>query len=307
MKTNWAPIIGEYEENGNGIVFKGGMSEFQGGSQVAIGNFLSQHTFAGGKLSVDVEFSAIDQYSACEVIIYYDPNTRAFVTAGIGSSGVFYTIRDFKTQWVIRRASGERKNLKAKKKYHIEVNLIGSKVTLVVDGVVVEETLLPYQLPQSQVGIWCMSKSDISISNFNVSSDKPKAFVVMQFTTPYNELYKEVINPICLAYGIDATRADEVYGPGVIIADIIKQIIEAKLIIADISPKNPNVYYEIGYAHAFLKPTILIAEKNTELPFDVSPFRVLFYENTILGKKKIEDGLKRHLNSILIKDPLSER
>jgi nucleoside 2-deoxyribosyltransferase len=98
---------------------------------------------------------------------------------------------------------------------------------------------------------------------------------------------------------VDAKRADEVYGPGVIIADIVKQIVESKLIIAEITPANPNVYYEIGYAHALGKPTILIAEKATELPFDVSPFRVLFYENTIAGKKRIEDGLRRHLESIL--------
>jgi len=70
-------------------------------------------------------------------------------------------------------------------------------------------------------------------------------------------------------------------------------------VIAEITPANPNVYYEIGYAHALNKPTILIAERATELPFDVSPFRVLFYENTIAGKKRIEEGLRRHLEAIL--------
>ena len=83
------------------------------------------------------------------------------------------------------------------------------------------------------------------------------------------------------------------------IADVVNQLVESKLVIAEITPANPNVYYEIGYAHALNKPTILIAERATELPFDVSPFRVLFYENTIAGKKRIEEGLRRHLEAIL--------
>ncbi len=94
-------------------------------------------------------------------------------------------------------------------------------------------------------------------------------------------------------------HADETYGPGLIISDISKQIIDSKIIIADITPANPNVYYEVGYAHALNKPTILIAEKPTELPFDVSPFRTLFYENSIRGKKQVEDGLRKHIQAIL--------
>ena len=83
-----------------------------------------------------------------------------------------------------------------------------------------------------------------------------------------------------------------------IVADIARQIVEADVVIADITPANPNVYYEVGYAHALSKPTILIAEKPTELPFDVSPFRTLFYENTIGGKAIVEAGLRKHLEAI---------
>lgn len=104
----------------------------------------------------------------------------------------------------------------------------------------------------------------------------------------------------CQEFGIRATRADETYGPGIIIADVVRQIDEARLVIAEISPANPNVYYEVGYAHARGKPAILIADRTIEkLPFDVSPFRTLFYENTIDGKGKVEDGLRKHLKAIV--------
>ncbi len=121
----------------------------------------------------------------------------------------------------------------------------------------------------------------------------------MQFTKPFNELYSEVIQPVCKEFEIISLRADETYGPGLIIIDIARQIIEAKIVLAEITPANPNVYYEVGYAHALNKPTILIAEKGTDLPFDVSPFRVLLYENSIEGKRRIEEGLRKHLNAIL--------
>ena|ERR1035437_837784 len=299
MELKWAPILGELEQKGQTLIFKGGTTDFEGRPQIAIGNFLSDQMFSGGKISADVEFDGVDEYSACDIILFYEPSTRFFVTAGIGAASSLYAIRHFQNQWVIHGQSGERKNLVAKRKYHLDVTVIGSNVSLRVDGVVVLSLYLPAQVSQSQVGVWCMSKSNISISNYKISTERPKAFVVMQFSEPYNELYQEVIHRICDEFKIDAKRADEVYGPGVIIADIVKQIVESKVIIAEITPANPNVYYEIGYAHALGKPTILIAEKATALPFDVSPFRVLFYENTIAGKKRIEDGLRRHLESIL--------
>ena len=108
-----------------------------------------------------------------------------------------------------------------------------------------------------------------------------------------------MIKDVCDEFELRAVRSDETYGPGVIIADIINEISEAKFIIAEVSEKNPNVFYEVGFAHAIRKPTILIAQKETELPFDISPFRVLFYENTIGGKKKVEDRLRRHIEAIL--------
>ncbi|GBE30257.1 hypothetical protein BMS3Bbin04_01289 [bacterium BMS3Bbin04] len=129
----------------------------------------------------------------------------------------------------------------------------------------------------------------------------------MQFSSPYNELYSEVVHPICNEFNIQCKHADETYGPGVIINDIIRQITESRLVIAEISPANANVYYEVGYAHAQNKPTILIAEKGTKLPFDVSPFRVLFYENSIDGKRRIEEGLRKHIEAVQMESGLGRQ
>jgi nucleoside 2-deoxyribosyltransferase len=57
--------------------------------------------------------------------------------------------------------------------------------------------------------------------------------------------------------------------------------------------------YELGYAHALQKPTILLANRQIEkLPFDISGYRVIFYDDTIGGKRGIEGLLERYLEDI---------
>lgn len=75
--------------------------------------------------------------------------------------------------------------------------------------------------------------------------------------------------------------------------------INTSIVIADITPNNPNVFYEVGYAHGIGKNTILLSDRKREqLPFDVSGFRTLFYENTIAGKGEVEARLRKHLEVI---------
>ena len=121
----------------------------------------------------------------------------------------------------------------------------------------------------------------------------------MQFSAPFTDVYLDVIKSTCKDFGIDAIRADEIYGPGVIVNDIVEQVLGAQLVIADISIENAKVYFEVGYALAKKKPLILLAKKGTSLPFDVSGFRVLFYEDSIGGKSKVQDGLRNHLRALL--------
>jgi hypothetical protein len=121
----------------------------------------------------------------------------------------------------------------------------------------------------------------------------------VRFGGGYDEVYDDVVKEVCESYEIRVLRADEVSGPGLIIGDIMSEIFISQLIIADITPSNPNVYFEVGYALAFGKPMIFLAQKGTSLPFDVAGFRVLFYEDTIGGKKKLEERMRKHLDAIL--------
>ena len=317
MPKRWVPFLGEFEESGDVLVFKGKTIEFQQGDKVQkqalIGKCISDQSFSGGVIGADIKFAFAGplvftdptSFRVAEIIVYHDVKTGTMVTAGLGADFSLFAIRLWNApsnQWLPALAKGgAASSLKPNTTYHVAVSLVGSTVKLNLDGVDVASATLPLQPVESQVGVFCIGSSDIQFSNFTVNAETPSAFVVMPFTPQYNELYEEVIKDVCKNHGLRPHRADETYGPGVILADIVQRINSSKVVIAEITPNppNPNVYYEVGYSHALGKPTILIADReNTEkLPFDLSPFRVLYYENSIGGKKRVEAELSRHLQS----------
>lgn len=298
-ETQWAAVAGEFAFEKDRIRFHGGPVSYGEELGVAVGTAMSDQWFGGGSASAAITFDDVDNRSACDLVLFRNPATGAFLSAGI-SNEVHFWIHHFDKGWTAHAAAGGPNMLKPGRTYQVQARVRGSLVTLVVNGVEVCSANLPFPLPRSQAGIWCRGNHDIFVTDFQTTSEPPRAFVVMQFTSPYNELYREVVKPVCEEMGVDVRRADETYGPGLIIADVVKQIDEAKFVIAEITPKNPNVYYEVGYAHARGKPTVLIADRELEkLPFDLSPFRTLFYENSIEGKRRIEDGLRHHLNALL--------
>jgi nucleoside 2-deoxyribosyltransferase len=122
----------------------------------------------------------------------------------------------------------------------------------------------------------------------------------MQFGKQFDTLWNEVIKPVAHQAGFEAVRGDNIYGPGVILRDIIRRIVESDMIIAEITPSNANVFYELGYSHAVGKPAILLANRDdlAKLPFDISGYRVVYYSDTIGGKSDVETALRKHLDAV---------
>lgn len=194
-------------------------------------------------------------------------------------------------------SAGSFKNYKINEEHKIKIEVIGSTAKLFMNDILlcsntvnIKETLIEFRLS---------SEGSVEVYDVKVNSIKPKVFVVMQFSKEYNELFENVIKPITEKAGYECVRADEFYTSTPILKDIIESIQNSTVIIAEITPDNPNVFYEIGYSHAINKPTILLSDiKREKLPFDLSSFRTLFYENTIAGKKKVEESLAKYLENI---------
>lgn len=176
----------------------------------------------------------------------------------------------------------------------LHISVLGSIIELNIDGIRVARVEAQIARAPLELAIRGYGKSQLR--NISVSPRRPQAFVVMQFTEEYNQLYREVIQPLCAEFGYEVIRADNIYTNTLIVEDIANSIREASLVIADVTPNNPNVYYEVGFAHGIQKPTILLSDRKREkLPFDISGFRLLFYDNTIGGKTEVEGALRKHL------------
>ena len=77
---------------------------------------------------------------------------------------------------------------------------------------------------------------------------------------------------------MDVWRADLEESRGAILSErVVRMIRSSDLVVADITGKNPNVFYEIGLAHALHRPSILIARRDEEIPFDLAGTRIVFY------------------------------
>jgi hypothetical protein len=302
-ETNWVPIEGEYlEDKTDGeVLFRGRMNS-DDLEESTIGLYISNHTFSEGMIDVVVEFTCISAHSCVEIVLGYDPSLKnTALRAGIPDNpNSLFAITE-EGGCLIK--TDNRAALRAEKPYHLSVHVIGSVIKFEVNGVVVLSSELSRPLTKNQqVGLYCSNAGDIKIRDFNVNSKLPQAFVVMQLSSPFNEVYSEVIKNVCESNKASVFRVDENFGPGIIIADINQAILESTFVIADITPTaNANVFYEVGYAHALKKPVILLAQMETKnkLPFDVSPFRILFYENTISGKHHLEDNLRKAIAAIL--------
>ena len=99
-----------------------------------------------------------------------------------------------------------------------------------------------------------------------------------QFDDTYENIIKKAVEESGL--GLKCVRADEITRPGSIIDDIIRYAIKSKCVIADMTGKNPNVFYELGIRHSFSGRTILLAQSSNDLPFDVGPQRTIMYSNS---------------------------
>ena len=219
------------------------------------------------------------------------------LSAGLNVLGVPYGFGIWNGAWDGAGGSGHGSKLPANQWLHVKVTVRGSVIELYVEDVKVAST--NWTLKRGPIGFLLQGNAGSTIRNVIVTRDKPICFVVMQFTEEFNVLYKDVIYPVCEDYGYKVLRGDDFYTSGLIMDDVKQSIQSSALIIADVTPDNANVFYEVGYAHAISKPTILLSDRKRErLPFDISGFRTLFYENTIGGKRLVEARLRQHLDAL---------
>jgi len=127
-----------------------------------------------------------------------------------------------------------------------------------------------------------------------------KCFVLIPFAAEFEEIFKHAIKAAADEKGYVCERTKEITGPINIVNEIVSNIFEADLIVADLSGQNANVFYELGVAHSVPPPnkTILIADKNEKIPFDIKVYQVLKYGRSFEDILNLHKGIVQRIEFI---------
>lgn len=126
-------------------------------------------------------------------------------------------------------------------------------------------------------------------------------FVMMPFAPPLGGYYDSVYKPAIEKAGLQPMRADaEIFGAGKIMDQVWSGIRRAKVLVAELTSRNPNVFYELGLAHALKKPVVLVSSNEGDVPFDLKHIRVIYYDVTdpFWGQKLLSKVAENILSAI---------
>jgi len=146
------------------------------------------------------------------------------------------------------------------------------------------------------------SNSELKKLGKNVAiSATDTCFVMQPFASPLGDYYNKIYDPAIRKAGLNPIRADQdIFGTGKIIDQIWNGINSAKVLIAELTKRNPNVFYELGLAHALKKPVVLVSSNQEDVPFDLQHIRVIYYDVTdpFWGNKLIDKVAENILSAI---------
>jgi hypothetical protein len=125
-------------------------------------------------------------------------------------------------------------------------------------------------------------------------------FVIMPFSDSVTntkdewiEIFNEFFVPAWESFEVECHRTS--VSRGSITKDIIERLFSGSIVLADLTDSNPNVMYELGVRHAFKKPSIMVKQKGTSIPFDVNDYNVFEYEFTPPGLRLF----KTHIENVI--------
>lgn len=112
-------------------------------------------------------------------------------------------------------------------------------------------------------------------------------------------LVHAVIRPVLEEKGYVVEVAHEIDTLGSITQQVVERVLNADLVVANLTDLNPNVMYELAIRHCVAKPVIVMAESSTKLPFDVAAERTISYANDMSGVVELKHKLQHKIDFVM--------
>lgn len=135
--------------------------------------------------------------------------------------------------------------------------------------------------------------------NRRVPVEDDFCFVLMPFDESLSSVFRYVIRPVVQELGYRCRRADEHLSSSPIMFEIFDDILRARWIIADLTGSKPNVFYELGIAHALKRNVVLLKRADSVVPFDLGGVRHFEYEDSFEGIAGLRDFLTAALTKTI--------
>lgn len=204
-----------------------------------------------------------------------------------------------------KRIQNTRRDKESTDPYNVEIRKKNGTVKVQVHGARVPMPMSPRKDTPQTFGILLKREGEVApaktmpsaryFGSPNKAFESLDLFVLMQFKPEFDRIYNEHIVKIAGKLRLKVDRADNIFSTEPVMSDVWGAIRAAQVIIADCTGRNPNVFYEIGLAHAMDKPVILITQNDDDIPFDLRHFRHFTYKYEDIEK------FERELEKILIK------
>ena len=105
-------------------------------------------------------------------------------------------------------------------------------------------------------------------------------------------MHDGIVAPVAEKFSLLVHRADRDPTPGQLTVQIVRSLLEARVVVADLTGRNPNVYYELGVAHAFQLPVAILVDKATSLSFDTQNEKVIEIGDAgVIGVNQARDAV----------------
>jgi len=114
-----------------------------------------------------------------------------------------------------------------------------------------------------------------------------------------DQVFKHVISTVVEPMGYHPVRADQISEPGIITSQIIQHVVDSPLVVADLTGRNPNVFYELAIRHAIRKPLVQLIKTGEQIPFDVAGTRTISIDvNDLDSVDQAKKELMKQVESI---------